>query len=87
MTIEEYDRLNLVFEARQMQQTHEESKYMRENADELAAKYKRELLKAKKPQPTAEEKQQEEEIRDSYETEEPEMAAKPLGAWQTVVKT
>lgn len=86
MTIEEYNRLNLVFEARQMQQTHEESKYMRENADELAAKFKRERLKALKPKPTPEEKQQEEEIRESYETEETDTAAKPLGTWQTVVR-
>lgn len=86
MTIEEYDRLNLVFEAKQMQQTHEESKYMRENADELAAKFKRERLKALKPKPTPEEQQEEEEIRDSYEAHEPGTAARPFGAWQTVVR-
>lgn len=86
MTIEEYNRLNLVFEARQMQKTHEESNYMRENADELAAKFKRERLKAMKSKPSAEEQQQEEEIRDSYETDEPGTAARPFGAWQTVVK-
>lgn len=87
MTIEEYNRLNLVFEARQMQQTHEESKYMRENADELAAKYRREQLKTRKSKPTAEEQQQEKEERDSYETyEEPGTAAKPFGAWQTIIK-
>lgn len=86
MTIEEYDRLNLVFEARQMQRTNEESKYMRENADELAAKYKREQLKRMKPPPSAEEQQQEQELRESYEENEPGTAARPFGSWQTVVK-
>lgn len=86
MTIEEYDRLNLVFEARQMQQTNEESKYMRENADELAAKYKREQLKRMKPPPSAKEQQQKEELRDSYEEHEPGTAARPFGSWQTVVR-
>lgn len=86
MTIEEYDRLNLVFEAKEMQRSHEESKYMRNNADEIAAKFKRERLKEKRKQPTTEEVEEEEEKRDNYQTyEEPGTAARAFGAWETVV--
>lgn len=86
MTIEEYNRLNLVFEAKQNQQMHEESKFMRENADELAAKYKRETLKAMKQKPTEKEIKEEENKRESYETYESETESRAIGSWQTVVK-
>lgn len=87
MTIEEYNRLNILVEAKQNQHQHQESMFMRENADELAAKYNREKLKRRKLQPTAEAIKEEEEVRESYETyDEPGTSARPFGKWQTVVK-
>lgn len=86
MTIEEYNRLNLVFEAKQEQKMHEQSKFMRDNADELAAKYKREKLKALKQKPTEKEIKEEEKKRESYEPYESETEARAIGSWQTIVK-
>lgn len=91
MTIEEYNRLNAVFETKAQQQLHEESKFMRENADELAAKYRREQLRAKRAEAFAEEAAEKEIERESYveceeEDDEPGTSARPFGKWQTVIR-
>lgn len=90
MTIEEYNRLNLVHDARVQQELHQESKHMRENADEIASKYRREQLKAKRAHAFAQETEEKEVERESYqayedEYEEPGTSARPYGQWQTVV--
>lgn len=88
MTIEEYNRLNLVYNAKAEQKLHQESKYMRENADEIASKYRREQLKAVRTEVTAEEIEEKEAERESYTEyeEEPGTLARPFGKWQTVVR-
>lgn len=89
MTIEEYNRLNLVYEAKTEQQLHEESKYMRENADEIASKYRREQLKSIRMQNIQQEIKEKEAEREDYTScveEEEETAAPALGRWQTVVR-
>lgn len=94
MTIEEYNRLNLVYEAKTEQQLHEESKFMRENADELASKYRREQLKAVRASALQREAKEKEIERESYTAceevnevdEEPGASARPFGKWQTVVR-
>jgi WW domain-binding protein 4 len=45
MTVKEYEKLNDIAIAKQEEEQVRESKYTVENADELAAKYKRERLK------------------------------------------
>lgn len=85
MTVAEYDRLNLVFDARQAQQANQESKYIRENADHLASKYRREEMKRLRAQPTEKDLEQEELERDNYTaSEEAESSSAPYGKWQTV---
>lgn len=86
MTLEEYGRINKLAEAKQTQQMYVESRFMRENADEIASKYLREQLKRRQPQPNQDEIKREEEIKESYETyEEPEEnSSKAYGKWQTV---
>lgn len=86
MTVEEYNRLNLVFEVKQKQLQHNKSKFMRENADEIAAKYKREAFKSLMPKETEEDEEEREKNRESFELYEPETAARPLGKWQTVAE-
>lgn len=87
MTIEEYNRLNLVYNAKTEQQLHQESKYMRENADEIASKYRREQLKAVRAEATAEAEKEKEAERESYtEYDEPGTSSRPFGKWQTVVR-
>lgn len=89
MTIEEYNRLNLVHTARTEQQMHEESKYMRENADEIASKYRREQLKAIRARDIQREVKEKEIEREGYTScneEEEETAAPALGKWHTVVR-
>lgn len=89
MTIEEYNRLNLVYTAKTEQQLHEESKYMRENADEIASKYRREQLKAIRAQDIQQEVKEKEIEREGYTScneEEEETAAPALGKWHTVVR-
>lgn len=44
MTLEEYKRINSVAVLKQEVANHKESKFMRENADEIAARYQREKL-------------------------------------------
>lgn len=90
MTIEEYNRLNLVYEAKTEQQLYEESKFMRENADEIAAKYRREQLKAVRANAIQHEIKEKEIERENYTAcedidEEPGTSAQPFGKWQTVV--
>lgn len=84
MPIEEYDRLNVVLEMKQQHQVQEETKFLRDNADEIKAKYRRETLKIFAPRKTVKEVKEEEERRESYEAFEPETAARPIGQWQTV---
>lgn len=88
MTIEEYNRLNLVYNARAEQQLHQESKFMRENADEIASKYRREQLKIFQTETIAKEMEEKEIERESYTEyeEEPGTSARPYGRWQTIVK-
>lgn len=87
MTIQQYNRIQKLVEIKETQEMHEESKFMRENASEVASKYKREQLKRLRAQPTSEEAKQEEEKREGYDIyEEPGTAARPYGQWQTVVK-
>lgn len=87
MTIEEYNRLNLVYNAKAEQQLHQESKFMRENADELVSKYRREQLKVFRSETTAKEEEEKEIERETYEEyEEPGTSAKPYGRWQSVVQ-
>lgn len=90
MTIEEYNRLSLVHNARAQQQLHEESKYMRENADELVSKYRRQQLTIFREKEIEEQTKQKEEERESYtacdEIEETETEAPALGKWQTIVR-
>lgn len=87
MTIAEYNRLNLLFDARTEQQMHQESKFMRENADDLAAKYRRENLKQFQAKPTPKEIEEKEIEKESYTSyEEPGTSAAPYGKWQTIVK-
>ncbi|XP_055300146.1 WW domain-binding protein 4 isoform X1 [Sitodiplosis mosellana] len=89
MTIEEYNRLNLVHEAKTEQQLHEESKYMRANADEIVSKYRREQLKTFRAIHTQQEVKEKEAEREGYTScneEEEETAAPALGRWQTVVR-
>lgn len=89
MTIEEYNRLNLVYNARAEQQVYEESKNLRENADEVAAKYRREQLKVIRIDAIDEEVKEKEIERASYkEYEDPPetSSAQPYGKWQTIVK-
>lgn len=91
MTIEEYNRLNLVYNARSEQQMHEESKHMRENADEIASKYRREQLKNVRSQAFQREFKEKELERESYTAcedidDEPGSSAQPFGKWQTIVK-
>lgn len=88
MTIEEYNRLNLVYNARAEQQMYEESKHLRENADEAVAKYRREQLRVIRSDGIDVEKKEKEIERESYkEYEEPEdtSSAQPYGKWKTVV--
>lgn len=90
MTIEEYNRLNLVYEAKTELKLHEESKFMRENADELVAKYRREQLKAVRDVALQHEVKEKEIEREGYTAcedidEEPGTSARPFGKWQTVV--
>lgn len=86
MTIEEYNRLDLLVTAKAEQQQHVESKYMRENATELVSKYNREKMRAVQSITRAEEFKEKEEERETYETyEEPGSAGQPFGKWQTVV--
>lgn len=89
MTIEEYNRLNLVYNARAEQQVYEESKNLRENADEVVAKYRREQLKFIRSEGIQEEVKEKEIERESYkEYEEPPetSSAQPYGKWQTIVQ-
>lgn len=88
MTIEEYNRLNVVYNARAEQKVYEESKNLRENADEVVAKYRREQLKFIRSEGIQEEKKEKEAERESYAEfeEEPETSsAQPFGKWQTIV--
>lgn len=86
MTIEEYNRLNVLVTAKAEQQQHVESKYMRENATEMVSKYNREKLKAVQTITRAEEFKEKEEERETYQTyDEPGSAGQPFGRWQTVV--
>lgn len=88
MTIEEYNRLNLVYNTRAEQQMYEESKHLRENADEVVAKYRREQLRIIRSDGIEEEKKEKEIERESYtEYEEPQAetsSAQPYGKWKTV---
>lgn len=89
MTIEEYNRLNVVYNARAEQQVYEESKNLRENADEVVAKYRREQLKFIRSDGIEEEIKEKEIERDNYkEYEEPPetSSAQPYGKWQSIVK-
>lgn len=88
MTIEEYNRLNLVYEARTQQQLHQESKFIRENADEIASKYRREQIKTKRATVFEEEAKEKDVERESYTEYEDDSgtSAKPFGKWQTVVR-
>lgn len=89
MTIEEYNRLNIVYNARAEQQMYEESKNLSENADEVVAKYRREQLRFIRSDGIAEEMKEKEIERESYtEYEEPPepTEAQPYGKWQTIVK-
>lgn len=89
MTIEEYNRLNLVYTAKTEQKFHEESKYIRENADEIASKYRREQLKAVRARNIQQEVKEKEIEREGYTScneEEEETAAPALGKWQTIVR-
>lgn len=89
MTIEEYNRLNLVYNARAEQQVYEESKNLRENADEIVAKYRREQLRIIRSEDIEEEIKEKEIERESYqEYEEPPetSSAQPYGKWKTIVK-
>lgn len=86
MTLEQYKRIENVVQIKESHELQKESVFMRENATELAAKYKREQLKQRRVKPTEEEVKKEEEKRDGYETlEEPGTAAQPYGRWQTIV--
>lgn len=85
MTIEEYNRLNKVVDAKAEQQHYAESKYMRDNADELLSKYKREKFKTLQAFTKAEEVKEKEEERETYTAyEEPGSSSQPFGKWQTV---
>lgn len=91
MTIEEYNRLYTVYNARAEQQLHKESKFMRENADEIASKFRREQLKVFREETIADEIKEKEIERESYQEddtneEEAGTSAQPYGRWQTVVK-
>lgn len=89
MTIEEYNRLNVVYNARAEQQVYEESKNLRENADEVVAKYRREQLKFIRSDGIEEEIKEKEIERDNYkEYEEPPetSSAQPYGKWQSIVQ-
>lgn len=90
MTIEEYNRLNAVYNAKTEQQLHAESKYMRENADEIVSKYRREQLKAVRAADLEQEIKKKQVEREDYtsctDLEEFETAAPALGKWQTVVR-
>lgn len=60
---------------------------MRENADEIASKYRREQLKAVRAEATAEAEKEKEAERESYtEYDEPGTSSRPFGKWQTVVR-
>lgn len=86
MTIEEYNRLNLVYETRAQQQLHQESKFMRANADEIASKYRREQLKTKRAEVFEAEVEEKEIERESYTEYEEEPGTSAFGKWQTVVR-
>lgn len=88
MTIEEYNRLNLVYNERAEQKVYEESKHLRENADEVVAKYRREQLRVIRSEGIDEEIKEKEIERETYtEYEEPSetTSAQPYGKWKTVV--
>lgn len=91
MTIEEYNRLYTVYNARAEQQLHKESKYMRENADEIASKFRREQLKVFREETIADQIKEKEVERETYQEADPYedeagTSANPYGRWQTVVK-
>lgn len=89
MTIEEYNRLNVVYNAKVEQQVYEESKNLRENADEVAAKYRREQLRAIRIDNVEDQIKEKEIEREKYkEYEEPPetSSAQPYGKWQTIVR-
>lgn len=85
MTIEEYNRLNKLAEAKQNLEEHQKTVHNRENADEIASKRMRQRLVFHRPQPTKEQIKKEKEERESYQPfEEPGSSAPALGKWQTV---
>lgn len=90
MTLAEYNRLDVLYNTKTEQQLHEESKFVRENADEIVSKYRREQLKAKRAAVFANEAIEKEIERESYTVnEEPDpepTAAQPYGKWRTVVE-
>lgn len=86
MTLEEYNRLGNLLDAKEELQAHQDSLYMRKHADEIVAKNKRENLRKRTMALAAGQLKEEEEKRDEYTTyEEPGTAARPLGQWQVVV--
>lgn len=87
MTLEEYKRLNDIVEKQQNDELQKESMYMRNNADEIAAKYRREELKRLRPKPTEIEIKEEKEVKENYQVyEEVGTVAQPYGQWQTIIK-
>lgn len=89
MTVEEYNKLDAVYTARAEKEMHEETKYITENADELASKYRRQQMRAIRTDAFTQEAKEKEVERESYtaiEEEEPgPSASQPYGKWQTVV--
>lgn len=78
-----------MYNARAEQKVYEESMNLRENADEVVAKYRREQLKFIRSEGIQEEKKEKEIERESYAEyeEEPETSsAQPFGKWQTIVR-
>ncbi|XP_073827222.1 uncharacterized protein [Musca autumnalis] len=80
---EEYQRINDLAVQQQELKQAEESKKFRENVNEEVARYNRERLKVYQRYTTAAEKKEEEELRETFKTEE-EAKAPEMGQWQVV---
>lgn len=88
MTVEEYNKLDAVYTAKAEMAMHEEAKYVTENADELASKYRRQQMRSLRTDTFVQEAKTKEIERESYTAVEEEpgpSAAQPYGKWQTVV--
>lgn len=84
MTIKEYEKLNKVALEQQEEHQKKDRQYHVENAEEIAAKFKREQLKKFRKVTKEAKPKEENEPSDVYTTCFEAYGAQPIGKWETV---